>query len=144
MVENWCNTQLTANQGPVWVADNVARLQGTCYPQPLRIIRNSLGHEAEMVSCSVAIKQGNLTCTHRCKSAKYVFQRQRPRFASFVPFASAHAGRRKVMRTNASGLLHRMYIYFLLSDMHMLLSVLQCYTLEMQAVVPLALLTVCI
>ena len=122
-----------ASQGPVWVADYVARLEGACYPQSLRLIRNSLGHEAEMLSCSVAVKEGALTCIHRCKNAQYVLQGLRPRYACFVPFASAHAGRRKVMRTNALGLLHRLYMDTLPSDVHMLLPVLQCYTLEMQA-----------
>ena len=37
------------------------------------------------------------------------------------------------MRTNALGLLHRLHLDTLPSDVHLLLPVLQCYTLEMQA-----------
>jgi hypothetical protein len=122
-----------AEQGPGWAADHVARLQGVCYPRSLRLIKNSLGREAEMLSCTVAFKQGVLSCVHKCKNAKYVLRGQKPRFACFVPFASAHAKRRKVMRTNALGLLHRLHMDTLPSDVHMLLPVLQCYTLEMQA-----------
>ncbi len=122
-----------AEQGTSWAADHVARLQGTCYPQSLRLIRNSLGQHAEMLSCSVAFEKGVLTCVHRCKNAKYLLQGQRPRFACFVPFASAHAGRTKVMRTNAIGLMHRLYMDTLPTDVHMLLPVLQCYTMEMHS-----------
>jgi hypothetical protein len=56
-------------------------------------------------------------------------QGQKPRFACFVPFASAHAQRRKVMRINALGLLHRLHMDTLPTDVHMLLlPVLQWHT----------------
>jgi hypothetical protein len=43
-------------------------------------------------------------------------------------------GGRKVVRINALGLLHRLHIDTLPTDVHMLLPVLQCYTLEMLAI----------
>ena len=115
-----------------WVSNAVAKLQSCCYPPSLRLLRNSLGQEADMLSCRV-FYNGTLHCMHKCKNAKYVMAGQQPRFAIFVPYASAHACRKKVMRTNLLGLLHRLLMDTLPSDVPGLLPVLQCYTVEMRA-----------
>lgn len=115
-----------------WVTNAVAKLQSCCYPSSLRLIRNSLGQQADMLSCRVTYN-GTLQCMHQCKNAKYVLAGQQPHFTIFVPFASAHACRKKVMRTNMLGLLHRLMMDTLPTDVPKLLPVLQCYTLEMKA-----------
>ena len=79
------------------------------------------------------VYNGTLQCIHKCKNAKYVLAGQQPRFAIFVPYASAHACRKKVMRTNMLGLLHRLLMDTLPADVLRLLPALQCYTIEMRA-----------
>lgn len=119
-------------QSEDWVSNKVAALQSSCYPTSLRLIQNSQGHTAEMLSCRTEIVGNSLTCVHRSKNARYLQQGLKPRFANFVPFASAHAKRRTVMRNICLGLLHRMYMDTKPSDVHLLLPVLQCYQTELQ------------
>lgn len=117
--------------GDTWVAKQVAALQSDCYPSSLRLIQNSLGDSAEMLACHTFVKNGNLHCVHRSKNAKYLQQGQQPRFASFVPFTSAHARRRTVMRNSGLGLLHRMFMDTKPTDVPMLLPTLQSYHTEL-------------
>jgi hypothetical protein len=98
-----------------------------------------------MFSCCIAFKPDALTCVHKCKNARYVHQGWKPRSACFVPFASAHAQRHKVMRINALGLLHCLHMETLPANVHIMLPVLQWYALKMHACnrLPITLLVSC-
>lgn len=114
-----------------WVSRQVTALQNCCYPSSLRLIQNSLGTEAEMLSCHTSITNGKLTCVHRSKNAKYLQQGLPPRFANFVPYASSHANHNTVMKTCGSGLMHRMFMDTQSCDVHLLMPALLSYRTEL-------------
>jgi len=73
-----------------------------------------------------------LICVHNSKNGKYLQQGKPPRFACFLPFASAHARRRTVMSNSLVGLLHRMHMDTQPKDVHLLLPVLLSYDAELK------------
>lgn len=114
-----------------WVASRVEALQTGCYPASLRLIENSLGPAAEMLSCSTVVAGHELFCVHRSKNQKYLQQGQAPRFACFLPYTSCHARRRFVLRNGIIGLLHRMHMDTLPKDVPLLLPALLSYDAEL-------------
>jgi hypothetical protein len=114
-----------------WVQSKVAALEKDCYPASLRLIRNSLGPEADMLACVTHVVDGNLCCVHKSKNGKYLQQGLAPRFACFLPFSSAHARRRTVMSNSLTGLLHRMHMDTQPKDVPLLLPVLLSYDAEL-------------
>jgi hypothetical protein len=114
-----------------WVESKVTALQQDCYPASLRLIQNSLGPEADMLACVTRVVDGDLCCVHRSKNAKYLQQGLAPRFACFLPFASAHARRRAVMSNSLTGLLHRIHMDTQPKDVPLLLPVLLSYDAEL-------------
>lgn len=65
-----------------WVESKVTALQKDCYPASLRFIQNSLGPEAEMLSCVTRVVGGELFCVHKSKNGKYLQQGLAPRFGT--------------------------------------------------------------
>jgi hypothetical protein len=114
-----------------WVESKVAALQQSCYPASLRLIQNSLGPEADMLSCYTRVVDGELICVHKSKNGKLMQQGVPPRFACFLPFASAHARRRTVMSNSLVGLMHRLHMDTQPKDVHLLLPVLLGYDAEL-------------
>lgn len=117
--------------GDAWVAKQVAALKSDCYPASLRLLQNSQGSEADMLACWTAVIGGQLVCVHRSKNAQFLQRGERPRFANFVPYASAHAKRSVVVKNSVLGLLHRMHMDTLACDVHRLLPVLLSYNAEL-------------
>lgn len=114
-----------------WVADKVAALERDCYPASLRLLRNSLGHSAEMLSCTTQVVGGELVCVHRSKNSKYLSQGLPPRFACFLPYATAHARSRTILRNGLIGLFHRLHMDTQPRDVPLLLPVLLAYDAEL-------------
>lgn len=114
-----------------WVERAVDALRRNCYPTSLRLILNSVGDSAEMLSCLTGVKGVVLSCRHRCKNVHYWLTTGKPRFANFLPFASAHARRTRVMKNTVLGLLHRIHMDTLPGDVAMLLPVLVGYNLDL-------------
>jgi hypothetical protein len=98
------------NDAGQWVEHQVTALQTSCYPASLRLIQNSLGCEAEMLSCMTSVRHGRLMCVHKSKNIMYLQQGLLPRFACFLPFTTAHARRRTVLSNSLVGLFHRMFM----------------------------------
>jgi hypothetical protein len=121
--------------GVSWVDDAVRSLQHQCYPASLRLILNSVAQSAEMLSCITRVGgDGVIHCLHRCKNAASWLSQGKPRFANFIPYASAHAHRRRVMRTSVLGMLHRIYMDTLPEDVPRLMPVLLCYACDLMHV----------
>lgn len=114
-----------------WVERQVTALQERCYPSSLRLLQNSLGPDADMLACVTSVAGGELVCVHRSRNAKYLAQGLPPRFACFLPYASAHARRSTVLRNSLIGLLHRMHMDTQPKDVPMLLPVLIAYDAEL-------------
>lgn len=115
-----------------WVESRVEALKTGCYPASLRLIQNSLGPDAEMLSCSTRVDGGDLICVHKSKNSKYLQQGLPPRFACFLPYASAHARRRTVMQNSLTGLLHRVFMDTQPKDVPLLLPALLSYDAELR------------
>jgi hypothetical protein len=115
-----------------WIARKVTALEKDCYPASLRLLQNSLGSEADMLACTTSVVGGELFCVHKSKNAKYLQQGLAPRFACFLPFASAHAKRRTVMSNSLTGLLHRMFMDTQPKDVLLLLPALLSYDAELR------------
>jgi len=115
-----------------WVQHHVEALEHNCYPASLRLIRNSLGPEADMLACSTSVVGAELQCVHKSKNWKYLQQGLPPRFACFLPFASAHARRQVVTRNSILGLFHRMLMDTQPKDVHLLLPLLLSYDAELR------------
>lgn len=115
-----------------WVASKVEALEKRCYPASLRLLQNSLGVEANMLSCVTRVAQGGLVCVHNSRNKKYVEQGLLPSFACFLPAATAHARRKTVLRTGLIGLMHRMHMDTQPKDVPLLLPVLLAYAAELR------------
>jgi hypothetical protein len=130
----WQLLMVPAQQaGDDWVSGKVHALEHDCYPASLRLIQNSLGAEADMLSCSTRVAGMELVCVHKSKNGKFLQLGQPARFACFLPYASAHARRRVVMRNSITGLLHRIHMDTQPKDVSLLLPVLLSYDVELSA-----------
>jgi hypothetical protein len=85
-----------------------------------------------MLSSTTWVSGGELSCVHKSKNGKYLQQGQPPRFACFLPYATAHAKRSTVLRTGLLGLMHRIHMDTLAKDVPALLPVLLSYDAELQ------------
>jgi hypothetical protein len=107
-----------------WVENQVKALQTSCYAASLRLIQNSLGCEAEMLSCMTSVRHGRLLCVHKSKNSKCLQKGLLPWFACFLPFTTAHARRRTVLSNSLVGLFDRMFMDTHGRDIPLLLPVL--------------------
>jgi hypothetical protein len=124
-----------------WKEKALKSLEEECYPSSLRLIVNSVGSTADMLSSQTTLQSGYLHCIHKCKNADELLAGKKLKVTSFVPFNSAHARRNKVMSNSVVGLLHRMYANTFEEDICHLLPNVLFYTLEMsQAGYPLTIL----
>ena len=75
---------------------------------------------------------GELVCVHRSKNSKYLSQGLPPRFACFLPYATAHARSRTILRNGLIGLFHRLHMDTQPKDVPLLLPVLLAYDAELR------------
>jgi hypothetical protein len=115
-----------------WVDRAACLLTTACYPASLRLIENSRGAVADMLSCTTFVDpEANLHCLHKNRNAPSFAAGCRPRFCRFVQYSSAHANGQRLMRNSVLGMFHRIHQDTLACDVPHLLPVLLCYELEL-------------